>query len=221
MLIRAPQKDRYLAGPGLTRLAVNVLVGSSVRAPVRGVLTELAAEFGETCNVGILDQDEVVYIERVEGDSPLRLQLDVGSRVPAHCTAIGKLLVAHQHKNVRTRLLHSINRLAFTDFTLTDPAALEHEFSEIRAQGFSFNHQEYVVGLTALAVLIEDVDGRPLAGLAVHAPATRMSKSRALEYLPRLLDIAQRIAHLWHEDASGRGPDSQQRKVLQAPQTIT
>src|SRR3546814_11643822 len=89
----------------MMRLSALSLASMYAQPPTRAILQGLVDEFEETCNVGILDQDEVVYIERVEGVSPLRHHLQVGSRVAVHCTAIGKLLVAEQHKNVRTRIL--------------------------------------------------------------------------------------------------------------------
>src|SRR3546814_5918354 len=70
------------------------------------------------------------------------LHLQVGSRVAVHCTAIGKLLVAEQHKNVRTRILKAKPLKRYTENTLTDPAALEAEFAAIRSNGYSFNNEE-------------------------------------------------------------------------------
>ena len=197
LIIRAPQKDRYVIGPALTRLSTLALTSLNSLAPVRSILNQLVAETEETCNVGILDQDEVVYIERVEGISPLLVQLNVGSRVPIHCTAIGKLLVADQHKNVRTRILRAAHLQRFTERTLTDPADLEKEFAEIRSKGYSFNDEEFVEGLTAIAVPIPDQRGKAIAALAVHALTARMDLDKALSYLPSMNKMAQKIASAW------------------------
>lgn len=197
LILRAAYKDRYVVGPKLTELAGNALRSLSAQPPVRAILSELASETQETCNVGVLDQDEVVYIERVEGVSPLRLQLQVGSRVPFHCTAIGKLLAAEQHKNVRTRLMRATALERFTANTLADEAALEAEFSKIRTDGYSFNNEEFVEGLSAIAVAISDHAGRPVAALSVHALHIRMPLEKAMGYLPSMQDKAERIAETW------------------------
>lgn len=197
LIIRAPQKDRYVIGPAMTRLSALALASLNGRPPVRAILDQLVKETEETCNIGILDQDEIVYIERVEGISPLRLQLQVGSRVPVHCTAIGKLLVAEQHKNVRTRILKATHLQKFTDKTLTDPAALETEFADIRFNGYSFNNEEFVEGLTAIAVPISDQRGKAIAALAVHAPSVRMDLQKALTYVPSMIEKAQNVAKAW------------------------
>ena len=200
MVLRAPQKDRYQVGPELTRLSVAVLTTMNCAAPVRDLLERLVDQTGETCNVGVMDQSEVVYIERIEGSSPLRLQLEVGSRVPFYCTAIGKLLAANQHKNIRSRLLRTVRRTKFTKHTLIDSSALEKEFKAIRNQGYSFNNEEFVDGLTAIAVPILDQGKRPAAGLAVHAPAMRMNRQQAISLLPEMQDIAAKVTATWWGD---------------------
>ena len=197
LILRAPQKDRYVVGPALTQLSIQALGTLNAGTPVRGVLETLVDETGETCNVGILHQDEVLYIERMDGPSPLRLQLHVGSRVPVHCTAIGKLLLAHQHKNIRTRILNARPLQKFTEYTLTDFEALESEFAEIRSNGYSFNNQEYVEGLTALAVAIRANSDKAIAALAVHAPSTRMDREKAVSFVSSMNENARKISSSW------------------------
>lgn len=197
LIIRAHQRDRYQVGPEMMRLSQIALVSRNVHPPVRALLRQLVDQTDETCNVGILDQDEIVYIERVESNSPLRLDLEIGSRVPIHCTAIGKLLVAEQHKNVRTRILGAAPLQRFTDNTITDPAALEDEFARIRSQGYSFNNEEYVFGLTAIAVAIRDSEKKAVAAVAIHAPSTRMDLEKAIAYADGAKAVADRIAEIW------------------------
>jgi DNA-binding IclR family transcriptional regulator len=197
LIIRAPNKDRYLVGPELTRMSARALRTLNTQPPVRSILEELVEETGETCNIGVLDQGEVIYIERLEGHSPLRLQLEVGSRVPGYCTAIGKLLIAYQHKNIRTRLIETIKPNQFTSRTLLTAESFEKAFSEIRANAYSMNNQEHVDGLIAVAVPIRDSDGAVIAGLAVHGSITRMDQDKLLSYLPGMRDKAERIAGIW------------------------
>ena len=198
LAIRTVHKDKYVLGHAMVDLALNTLRNLNSGPVLRNILKELADETGETCNVGVLDHGEVLYIERVEGSSPLRLQLEVGSRVPFYCTAIGKLLVSSQHKNIRTGLYKSIALTQHTENTLVDEALLEDHFKNIRKQGYSFNHEEYVQGLTAIAVPIKDKDGNNIAGLAVHAPAVRMDFEKAQGYLMSMHDKAERIANSWN-----------------------
>src|SRR3546814_7182004 len=125
------------------------------------------------------------------------LHLQVGSRVAVHCTAIGKLLVAEQHKNVRTRILKAKPLKRYTENTLTDPAALEAEFAAIRSNGYSFNNEELERGLTGIAVPIRDKRKRVVAGLSINAPLPRMSREKAMSYVPVMQAKADQIAKIW------------------------
>lgn len=188
-------RDHYFVGARMIQLGIKAL-GSAVRlAPVHAVLKQLVDDIGETCNIGVLERDEIVYIDRVECDWPLRLQLGAGSRVPVHATAIGKLLVAHLPSRTRKRILETVPLKSFTDHTLTQAEALEEEFKKIRRDGYATNNEENLAGLIALAVPIYDHDGRVIAGLALHAPVARMDLVRAAEQLPRLRAAAARLQH--------------------------
>jgi DNA-binding IclR family transcriptional regulator len=210
LIIRAPRRDRYTIGPAMTRLATLSLMSLSLRPSVRTILDRLVEHTGETCQVGLLDQHEVVYIERSEGTSPLGLKLPVGSRIPVHCTALGKLLLAEQHKNVRRRIIHSTTLKRYTAKTVTDPDQLENLFTEIRSLGYSVNDEEWVEGMTAIAVPVRDDEKRAIMGLAVHAPLVRMPLSKALSYLPAIYESAEEIAKVW--SLRGHGPHGDDRK---------
>lgn len=205
LLQRDPARDRYAVGPRLTRLALGAINASHQNGPMRAVLQDLVAEIGETCNVGMLDGHQVLYIDRVECDWPLRVQLQAGSHVPAHCTAIGKLLLAHLPVRARRRILEVAPLARFTEQTVTNPQAFEGALAEIRAQGYSANNQEYNLGMIALAVPVRDADGRVVAALAVHAPAARLSLDGALAHLPALEAAAARLAQAWGLDSEAPG----------------
>jgi len=206
LILRAAQKDRYVVGPNMLQLSAQALASLNAHPPLRAVLDRLVGETGETCNVGLLDQDQVVYVGRVEGTARVRMQLRVGSRVPLHCTAIGKLLLAEQHKNVRTRILTAGQFESFTTNTLIKPRDLEAEFTTIRSQGYSFNNEEYVEGLTAIAVAIRDSQNKAIAALAIHAPLIRMDRETAVSYLPSLTEKAEQIAEMWALEDDGGPP---------------
>jgi len=197
-------RDHYFVGARMIQLSVNALRAAARLAPVHAVLTQLVEDIGETCNVGVLERDEVVYIDRVECDWPLRLQLSAGSRVPVHATAIGKLLVAHLPSRTRKRILETVPLQAFTENSLTTAEALEEEFKRIRRDGYATNNEENLAGLIALAVPIYDGEGRVIAGLAVHAPVARMNLDQAAEQLPLLRSVAAKlqteIQHLHTDD---------------------
>ena len=203
LLRRDPGGDSYSVGPRMIDLGMQAISASTRVAPVRRVLHNLVARMGETCNLGVLARDEVIYVERVECDWPLRIQYGVGSRVPLHATGIGKLLLAHLPARERRRLLRVLPLTQLTERTITDPARLEEELTTIRRRGYAANDRENTPGLIGLAVPIRNPKGKVIAGLAVHAPEARLSLARALENLPLLNEAAAELANYFAEDLEG------------------
>lgn len=193
LLQREPERDRYGVGPRLGTLAVNAIRAAVETGAVHAILETLVARIGETCNIGILDRTQVVYVDRVECDWPLRLQLQPNSRLPAHCTANGKLLLASLEERSRRRLIAGLNLERFTPNTITDPARLEKACREIREQDFAANDQEFHLGLIGLAVPIRDALGHVIAGLALHSPLQRLDLEGARRHLPALREAAARM----------------------------
>lgn len=193
LLRKDPTRERYLAGPRLRALALATISSSQSTRASHAILESLVAQVKETCNLGMLDGHEVIYIDRVECDWPLRVLLKAGSHVPVHCTAIGKLLLAYQTKDARDRILRTAGLRRFTKYTITDPDLLEANLEQIAAQGYSINNQEDAIGLIAMAVPVRDPQGEVIAGLAVHAPEPRFPIAKAIEHLDVFRDAATRI----------------------------
>jgi len=193
LLRREPDRDRYSVGPRLSALAVNTIRAAVETGAVHAILEALVARIGETCNIGILDRTQVVYVDRVECDWPLRLQLQPNSRLPVHCTANGKLLLSMLEDRTRRRLIDNLDLRAFTANTITDPGLLDEECRAIRKQDFATNDQEFHLGLIGLAVPVCDGAGRTIAGLALHGPLQRMSLEDAQKHLPALREAAIRM----------------------------
>ena len=200
-LYREPLRDRYAIGPKLFDISKEVF-GWCVRyAPRNAVLARLVEQVAETCNVGILDGDSVLYLDRVESNFPLRAELHPGSRVPVHCTGLGKLFLAYLPPRTRKRLLDRIELKTFTERTLTSPDAIEEDCAETRQRGYSVNNQEYHDGIISVAVPVYSDADNVIAGLAIHAPAARMSVEDAVKHVPLLNEYAAMMAEDLSADA--------------------
>jgi DNA-binding IclR family transcriptional regulator len=185
----------WVQAPRLVDLAFRAIAGAARADAVHTALRRLVDEIGESVNLGVLDRDEIVYVDRVECNWPLRTTFQPGSRVPVHCTASGKLFLAEMTKPARDRLLEGVMPLAaYTGATLTDRDALEAQLAEIRQAGFAVNDQEFMVGLIGLGVPVRAPDGRLLAAVALHAPVPRLTAEAALRHLPALRRGAAEIA---------------------------
>jgi IclR family transcriptional regulator, acetate operon repressor len=197
LVTRHPMRERYSVGPRMTRLALAALNSRNQGAPIRAILADLVEDVSETCNVGVLDDLEYVYLERIECKWPLRTHLGAGSRVSAYSTSGGKTLLAELGPEQCKRLLKSRKLGAFTPRTITKLPDLEAELARIRSRGFALNNQEYLDGIVGLAVPIRDSGGRAVAALAMHGPVTRLSLKACESRVPLLVQAAERIASVW------------------------
>jgi IclR family transcriptional regulator, KDG regulon repressor len=184
----------YVPGNALVDLAQTILSGRIVYATRHAILAKVAREVGETCNLVAPDGSEMVYWDRVETEWPLRLQLPIGSRVPLHATASGKMYLASLPQGQRAKICNEIELKAHTPSTLTSASELASHLGETHQRGYSLDDEEFIVGMTAVAVPVTDKAGRYIASLAVHAPKSRMDIATAKSYVDLLCDAAARIA---------------------------
>lgn len=125
----------------------------------------------------------MAYQDRVETDWPFRVELPVGTNVPFHCTASGKTYLASLPKAERRRLVNVMHLEQKTDNTITDPDALLRELAEIAKQGYALDREEFLAGMTAMAVPVLDNAGRYCASVAFHGPEQRMPVATAVDKL--------------------------------------
>lgn len=195
-LARDVDERCFTVGPALRTLAFDTLNHGVVRGQRHEVLAALVAQVGETCNFTTLDGTEVLYLDRVEAQWPLRLTLDVGSHVPLHCTASGKLFLSQMPTAARDALIAGMALPAKTRNTLTSADALRAECERIARQDHACDREEFIAGLIAVAVPVRDAQGRTRAAIAVHAPTARLSLDDAVAALPALRVAAQRMQAL-------------------------
>jgi IclR family transcriptional regulator, acetate operon repressor len=197
---REPSRKRLIVGPRLTTLAFGALSSSMRNDTPHIVLQRLVHTVNETCNVGTLLNGEVIYLDRVEAEHwPLRLQYTSGSRVPLHCSAIGKLFLALAAAPRRRRLLQSLELRRYTSRTITDAARLEAELRQIRKEQVAFDREEYLVGVLCAAVPVIGTNGEMLAALAIQAPQARMNVETARGHLPTLRRAASELAEIFQD----------------------
>ncbi len=192
-LVREPGRGGFSVGPRLLRLSLDTVRTSGTNAERHAILKALVASLGETCNFTTLAGSDVLYLDRVETRWPLRVHLEPGSRVPLHCTASGKLLLAHMPPARRRSLLASLELTAETPSTITSIAGLEEECARILRDGYSMDDEEFLLGLIAVAVPVRSPSGAVVAAIACHAPSARLSLTGAVRRLPELQEAARRI----------------------------
>lgn len=204
--IRDADARRYSPGPAMHRLAWAVLQGQPWAGARHAVLKRLAERVDEACNIVLLDGGELTYIDRVDTHWPLRIRFDVGSHVPVHCTATGKLLLALQPPRVRERLIRNAPLQAMTTRSITDPEALARALRDTRRERVGTDDQEFLPEMVCIAVPIEPRAGPPVVAVSIHAPVSRRSLDDLRAFLPELREAAGALAEiLYGEPRDGAG----------------
>lgn len=177
----------YYPGPRLQRMGTELLASAPGRNLRTAILTRLATEVGETCNLCIAATDHMIYLERVETDWPLRVQLPIGSRVPLHCTASGKLYLSSLADDQLGLLLRALDMYSATSNTIGSAEVLKTEISHIRKRGYAEDNEEFIEGMVAISVpVVHTGSGALLACLAVHGPSPRITLDQLRDYVPLL-----------------------------------
>ena len=188
---------RLIEGDRLVEIAGAALEGAALRGPRHDVLRQLVIDTRETANVGTLSGAELVYLDRVEAVWPLAFRLEVGSRVPAYCSAIGKLLLARMPERKRKSYLDAMTLTRRTDTTICDPAALGAELDHIHETGVAIDNQECFSGIIAIAVQVGTDHLKPPMGVALVAPSGRQTVENFYDFLPVMRDAAARLARCY------------------------
>ncbi|MBA3720036.1 MAG: IclR family transcriptional regulator [Nocardioidaceae bacterium] len=197
--VRQDPARRYTLGPRLIRLGEEA--GRELGSWAKPRLAELVAEIGETANMALLEGDAVVYVAQVPSAHSMRMFTEVGRRVDAHCTGVGKALLSQLPDRHVLELLGRTGMPAQTSRTLTDPSALLAELSEVRDQGWAMDDAEQEVGVRCVAV---PVAGAPTqAALSISGPSGRITVERVAQIAP----ILQRVADGLAADLDGNPPD--------------
>ena len=196
---------RYLIGSELLRVAFDFHDRVDLRVILRPVLIRLRDELNETVHLGLLQGGDVVYLDKLESTHPITLASTVGGRIPAHCTAVGKALLAWtfpEESQLRAWIAEQGTLVSRTAHSITSADALVRETERIRADGYAKDMEESEVGVRCLAAPIFLGSARPRAAVSVSAPRERLSASRVRVVLPLLTSLAAA--------AGGAGPSARE-----------
>jgi IclR family acetate operon transcriptional repressor len=188
---------RFELAPRASRLAFSILGNRPAGTVRHEILKRVVQEVGEACNLTVLDGTQVSYLDRVEAEWLLRISFQQGSKVPAYCSASGKLFLALMRPAKRDLLLRQMLLERLTDNTITSKPELLKELAEIRRNQYALDREEFLSGLVCLAVPVFQQKARSrscVAALAIQAPITRMSLSDLLIKLPVMQRAADALA---------------------------
>ncbi len=185
-------RGTYSLGRRFLEMSHRVWDSFDLRAAAAPELARLSRELGETVALCKLDGDEAIYLDERSGDG-LNVRVDSGRRVPLHCTAAGKALVAELDPAVVRGLLDRLDLQRMTPKTITERAQLYADLTLTRARGYAVSSEEHLEGVNSVACAVAGHDGSPVGALVALGPSNRLDQARIHPAGRELMAAARRI----------------------------
>jgi DNA-binding IclR family transcriptional regulator len=196
--VQADEGGKYRLGRALIVYGL-AAIRDQVRNPVtHALLLSLRDRVGETCHLAVPEEDGMVYVDKVESQSSVRVVSSIGKRIELHCTALGKAYLAFAPSEVRKSLIDKMALPARTPRTITDRKSFLKEIELSRSRGWALDNEENEEGIRCIAApILESTTSSAIAAISITAPLQRMSEARAASLAPLLCETANAIATDW------------------------
>lgn len=193
-LLARTAKGRYRLGWQLFELSQTLLDTTEFRTEARRLMEELVRSWGETVHLAVLDGVQAVYVEKLQPTPAIKICISrTGARLPAHCSGVGKVLLASSDWDHVAALFEDQGMPALTSNTITTLDLLNKELCKVREQGYALDEEESMVGLCCAAAPIRDPAGTTVAAVSISVPAYRFH-TKEKDYTDAVLDTAWRIS---------------------------
>ena len=194
----AQSSGRYFSlSPQVLTLAQAYLSSSPVPRVAQGFLEKVSETLGESCSLSILHHDEVIYIARSARKRIGSLHRDVGTHLPAHCTSMGRVLLAALSEKELDAFLGKTVLESFTRYTIVDKNELRSVLDKVRRNNYCMVEEELEVDLRTLAIPIQNASGRVIAAMNIGARASQTGRKQMLDdFLPVMRDAATNMRPL-------------------------
>ena len=189
-----PNTQKYQLGLKLLELGMSRYHQMDLVKEATPYLKELVNQCNETVHLGVLEEGEVLYLAKEESSQTIRMISYVGKRAPLHCTALGKVLLAHLSAEEREKILGEKVLPRLTENTITDKGELKKELSKVKKQGFALDREENEKDVYCIAVPIRNYQGKVIAAISISSPIFRINKDVQNNLKEALLKISKKIS---------------------------
>ena len=188
------ENGKYSLGLRFLNIATKIIDSIDIREIAHPYLTELGKITGETIHLTTFDGKNVVYIDKVESEKPIRMYSKIGNIAPMYCTAAGKVILAFQEKEKINEIIKKIKFVRYTKNTITNEKELRNCLEEIRKRGYDIDDCEYEEGICCIATTIRDYSKRVNSAISISAVVLRMKLSKLLSFKDVLLEKGSLIS---------------------------
>jgi DNA-binding IclR family transcriptional regulator len=185
----------YMPGARLARLGAGVSFHTTLCRICRPTLESLRTATGETVNLAVLDGTEIVYLDVLESQQMFRLVSPIGMRRPAHCTSLGRAIIANlDDERQKEEILSSIQAVPFASGKSNSVSKIRKTLRQICEQGFSLDDEETVIGARCVGAAIFSTEGTVVGGISVSGPVVRITRERLHFFSAEVCKAAREIS---------------------------
>jgi DNA-binding IclR family transcriptional regulator len=188
--------SKYRLGFKLHYLGSLVEGRSEIKNLAHPFLEELKEKCDETVHLVVLDHGEALYLDKLEGQKAIRVVTKVGLRLPAHCSGVGKVLLASLPEETVQKIIQEKGMQPITNNTITDLETLKIELARIRKQGYAIDNEEIEIGLKCIAAPLQYSTGETIAAISISGPRERFNGAAMKRLIPLVKDTAKRISDI-------------------------
>ena len=192
-LLTVNADNSYSLGLRFLKMAAKSWSRNTLRTVAEPYVRELHKETGETVHLGVINDLEVIYIDKLESKQTVRMHSQVGNASPLYCTGIGKAMLARLSVQECAARAARFDFVKFTSTTLTSPTSLLQEVEQIRKSGVAHDREEHEPGIYCVATALGDASQSMIAGISVTAPSFRLAKSKTRQWEKLVLEKARLI----------------------------
>jgi len=197
LLEKSPESLKYRLGFKVYFLGSLVEGNTEIRNLSRPFLETLKQKCNETVHLVVLHRGEALYLDKIEGGKNIRVVSRIGMKLPAHCSGVGKVLLAACSEETINQIIREKGLQRFTDNTITDVAALKAELARIRKQGYAIDNEEIELGLKCVAAPIKDSNDKVIAAISLSGPKERLSGVELKRLIPIVKNTATEISNIF------------------------
>ncbi|MUV37061.1 putative HTH-type transcriptional regulator YagI [Lentibacillus sp. JNUCC-1] len=194
------QTELYLLGHKLIHLGQKVLEQLNIRELSAPYLRSLSQSTGETAHLAIMEENRVVYIDKIESPKTIRMFSNVGKTAPLHCTGVGKAILAFQSDEKIKEVINGVGLKKFTDKTIVTKEKMLSEIDVIRRKGYSIDDEEHELGITCAASPILNHNNQVVAGISVAGPTMRIDEEKLQQIAKDVVEVCASISKLLGSD---------------------
>jgi IclR family pca regulon transcriptional regulator len=189
--------NNFSLRPKILTLGYSYLSSTPLTVSAQPYLNHITRTLNESCSLAVLEENQVLYVARSATARVMSVALNTGSRLPAYCTSLGRVMLSHMDADALDHYFDSVTLRAFTDKTVVSQKRLREILGTVRTTGFALIDEELEIGLRSIAVPVRGASGSVLAALNVGVQAARVSRRQMEEeFLPVLLRGAQELSVL-------------------------